>query len=304
LQSNYDFYHLKSHLKMKLTTHATTKSGKRFVVISELFETPNGGTITTSIAGIKLETEGDGNLLNVPVGNSILTPSVKVDAKIAKILVPSYKGKDNVNIALDEDIVTPLLQARLAMNNAVREAAQAQRDASNLANAINAGLPIKLLVFSRFGKLNLYRVPAPYNYHPIIKNLGEKLAALNKDVAIGILEGIQHKELIVGDFCDEYIYELEFDLLLKRAEVAFIEQAKIDANTVAANQTKKELEEARISSIFATAKATGIRQALSSIFLAGTQIPKKYRDDDSDMGNLIVWALPNGKTIETFSHAH
>lgn len=69
--------------------------------------------------------------------------------------------------------------------------------------------------------------------------------------------------------------------------------AKKEADTKAARQAK-----------FDEAKATGKRVLLSQYFMSGNDIPRRYHDEDSDMGHLCTWANPDGTTSESFSHAY
>jgi hypothetical protein len=63
-------------------------------------------------------------------------------------------------------------------------------------------------------------------------------------------------------------------------------------------------ETQKCEAIFEQAKVTGERVILSQIFLSGSNIPRRYCDDESDMGHLITWANPDGTTSESFSHAY
>lgn len=67
---------------------------------------------------------------------------------------------------------------------------------------------------------------------------------------------------------------------------------------------KKAKEEKRIKQCFEEAKRTGKPVKLYSYFLSGNDIPKKYRDEDSDMGDLVVYAMPDGTKKEKFFHAY
>lgn len=81
------------------------------------------------------------------------------------------------------------------------------------------------------------------------------------------------------------------------------EQDAKDAEEAAEN-AKQAAREAERKAKFLKAKLTGKRVLLSSDFLMGSDIPRKFRDEDSDMGNLNLWAMPDGSTQATFSHAH
>ena len=72
----------------------------------------------------------------------------------------------------------------------------------------------------------------------------------------------------------------------------------------AERKAKEEALKAERKAKFAEAKETGKRVLLSSHFCMGRDIPRKFRDEDSDMGHLCVWARPDGTTEESFSHAY
>mgnify|MGYP000919815800 CR=1 FL=1 len=67
---------------------------------------------------------------------------------------------------------------------------------------------------------------------------------------------------------------------------------------------KKAAEEARVKRCFEEAKETGKPVVLHSIFLSGDDIPKRFRDDDSDMGSLVTYAMPDGTAKDRFHHAY
>jgi seryl-tRNA synthetase len=103
-----------------------------------------------------------------------------------------------------------------------------------------------------------------------------------------------------GDYSSWYYYEiLEVDITeiiergQKNKEDKISAEAKKEADAKAARQAK-----------FDEAKSTGKRVLLSQYFLSGNDIPRRYRDEDSDMGHLCTWANPDGTTCESFSHAY
>jgi hypothetical protein len=75
---------------------------------------------------------------------------------------------------------------------------------------------------------------------------------------------------------------------------------------IKAEKDKKAAEEAkRRADIFEQAKTTGKPVQLYSHFVSGNSVPKKYRDDeDNDMGNIVVYAMPDGTTTEKFFPAY
>ena len=50
--------------------------------------------------------------------------------------------------------------------------------------------------------------------------------------------------------------------------------------------------------------STGKNVEIYSIFLSNDSIPRKYRNEDSDMGHLIEYFDKNGERKETFSHSY
>lgn len=69
-------------------------------------------------------------------------------------------------------------------------------------------------------------------------------------------------------------------------------------------EAEKLAETEKRNAIFDQAKVTGERVILSQHFLSGDNIPRRYCDEDSDMGHLVMWANPDGTTSESFSHAY
>ena len=137
-----------------------------------------------------------------------------------------------------------------------------------------------------------------------LNNIGcehnEKVARIKKLlVAIKYDNAINHFS-VGGDYSDYSSwtnYEANADELL--AIIVPIIEAK-----EAEKKEKEAKREAEKQAKFAQAKATGKPVELHSIFLTGSDIPRKYRDEDSDMGHLIVYAMPDGTTSEGFSHAY
>ena len=106
-----------------------------------------------------------------------------------------------------------------------------------------------------------------------------------------------------GDYGDysswNYYKMLEADMLTviekgqKSKEENINAAAKKEADAKAACEAK-----------FNEAKATGKRVLLSECFVSGSNIARKYREEDSDMGTICKWANPDGTTSESFSHAY
>lgn len=86
-------------------------------------------------------------------------------------------------------------------------------------------------------------------------------------------------------------------------ELDAIEQAEKEKKEKAAADYRAK-EKAEREAKFAEAKRTGKKVLLYSEFLSDNQIPRRFRDDDSDMGHLLTYAMPDGSTSEDFSHAY
>jgi hypothetical protein len=86
--------------------------------------------------------------------------------------------------------------------------------------------------------------------------------------------------------------EIELEL---EAEAKKKEDKKVD---------DKKKEEDRISACLLKAKETNEPVELYSVFLSGTDIPRQFRDEDSDMGTLVTYINPDGTRKEKFHHAY
>lgn len=91
----------------------------------------------------------------------------------------------------------------------------------------------------------------------------------------------------------------EAEKWIARAEEATEKEAVAAAEKEAAKKAAAE-----VAAKFEQARATGEKVMIESCFLIGDDIPRKYRDEDSDMGHIIRWAMPDGSTKETFSHSY
>lgn len=88
-----------------------------------------------------------------------------------------------------------------------------------------------------------------------------------------------------------------------KAEEAAKEAAK-EAVKNEAVKVAKAKNEAATELAFTQARETGKPVELFSEFLIGNEIPRKFRDEDSDMGNLVTYAMPDGTTSESFYHSY
>jgi len=85
--------------------------------------------------------------------------------------------------------------------------------------------------------------------------------------------------------------------------ILIAEAEEREANEKAKREAEAR-EKARRESCFIDAKKTGKPVLLYSTFLSGDQIPRRFRDDDSDMGHLCTYAMPDGTTQKKFSHSY
>ena len=81
------------------------------------------------------------------------------------------------------------------------------------------------------------------------------------------------------------------------------EQEKKDIDA-AKNKERIESQKAERLAKFEKAKESGTPVLLYSVFLTYNDIPLKYRDDESDMGHLETFAMPDGSIKEKFIHAY
>lgn len=82
------------------------------------------------------------------------------------------------------------------------------------------------------------------------------------------------------------------------------EAEKVEAEKAEIRESKRQEEAERVAACFAEAKATQKPVVLFSCFISGNDIPKQFRDEDSDMGNIITYAMPDGSQKEMFHHSH
>lgn len=96
--------------------------------------------------------------------------------------------------------------------------------------------------------------------------------------------------------------ELAKKWIEKHAEIQReIQRKRDEKNRI--EEEKRVAEEKRRAECFAEAKRTGQKVILHTYFLSGDDIPRRFRDDDSDMGTLITYAMPDGSVKEEFSHS-
>lgn len=121
-------------------------------------------------------------------------------------------------------------------------------------------------------------------------------------------EAITGESIKVGNYRDDLgIIEVSEDEALKwvgrsveanqKAENEKAEKERIKAEKEAAAKAERQAK-------FDQAKKTGKPVLLYSTFVTNNDIPRQYRDEDSDMGHLNVYAMPDGTTSESFSHAY
>lgn len=82
------------------------------------------------------------------------------------------------------------------------------------------------------------------------------------------------------------------------------ERLRIESEKAAIQAEKEKAKADERAAKFSEAKEKNIPVILSSYFIHGDDIPKKYRDSDSDMGSITTYAMPNGTVKEEFNHAY
>jgi hypothetical protein len=125
-----------------------------------------------------------------------------------------------------------------------------------------------------------------------VRDKGDEWSADFKSVK-GDKEGSKFE--ISTELAQKWIaYKAEFDRL----------QAQEQAEEERRQKQKAAAREAEEKAKFEEAKTTGKAVVLYSYFLSGNDIPRNFREEDSDMGHLYVLAMPDGTTKEQFSHAY
>lgn len=148
-----------------------------------------------------------------------------------------------------------------------------------------------------------------------------------EDETHGLREGIVVKELILnnsrigqyegewnesikalgGDINDSKMHLMDEELIEKWQGIFNSILSKEVQEGEAKEKAKREAEEAekaRYVACFKEAEETCKPVLLYSTFLQGDQIPRRMRDEDSDMGSLKVYAMPDGTRVEKFFHAY
>ncbi len=141
-------------------------------------------------------------------------------------------------------------------------------------------------------------VKVPYvlaKYSEVCKRFINSISHVEKNTLETFMTGSDY-----GDYSSWYYYEMAagdmaniIETGQKNKEDKISAEAKKEADAKAARQAK-----------FEEAKVTGKRVLLSQYFMSGNDIPRRHRDEDSDMGHLCTWANPDGTTSESFSHAY
>lgn len=119
-------------------------------------------------------------------------------------------------------------------------------------------------------------------------------------------KAIQGEKREVGNYVFPLVIisEAEARKWQARAEEADNAAAKAKEEKEAKRKAAEESRQADRAAKFAQAKKTGEKVLLDSFFISGSEIPRRFRDEDSDMGHLCQWAMPDGTVTETFSHSY
>jgi len=89
----------------------------------------------------------------------------------------------------------------------------------------------------------------------------------------------------------------------KENEIKVAEESKKTAQMLDLQKIEEEKESKKRDSL-RKAIETGEKVVIVSYFVQGNDIPKKFRKSDSDMGEYMIYAMPDGTIKEEFIHAY
>ncbi len=89
----------------------------------------------------------------------------------------------------------------------------------------------------------------------------------------------------------------------KENEIKVAEESKKTAQMLDLQKIEEEKESKKRDSL-RKAIETGEKVVIVSYFLQGNDIPKKFKELDSDMGEYVIYAMPDGTIKEEFIHAY
>lgn len=135
----------------------------------------------------------------------------------------------------------------------------------------------------------------------IVARFDEKIGAF-KDEWYAMIKNSPALTVAGGDFWE--ISKEDAHLWVNRAEQMKAAEAEEAASKQAARDAEKVKAAEERAAKFEEAKQTGKPVLLGKYFLSGSDIPKQYREEESDMGHLCVFAMPDGSTKEEFSHSY
>lgn len=118
----------------------------------------------------------------------------------------------------------------------------------------------------------------------------------------GEWDALKSRPILTGDFRE--ISETEACKWITRAGELKTAEATENNRKEAAYKDATQRRESERAARFEEARRTGKPVLLGKHFLSGSDIPRQYREEDSDMGHLCVFAMPDGSTKEEFSHAY
>lgn len=89
----------------------------------------------------------------------------------------------------------------------------------------------------------------------------------------------------------------------KQNEIKLAEERKRTAQMLDLQKIEEEKESKKRDAL-RKAIETGKKVVIASYFIQGNDIPKKFRESDSDMGEYVIYAMPDGSIKEDFIHAY
>jgi len=89
----------------------------------------------------------------------------------------------------------------------------------------------------------------------------------------------------------------------KENEKKVAEESKKTAQMLALQKIEEEKESKKRDAL-RKAIETGKKVVIVSYFVQGNDIPEKFRKSDSDMGEYVIYAMPDGSIKEDFIHAY
>ena len=90
---------------------------------------------------------------------------------------------------------------------------------------------------------------------------------------------------------------------IRENEIKVAEESKRTAKMLDLQKIEEEKESKKRDAL-RKAIETGKKVVIESYFVQGSDIPEKFRKSDSDMGEYVIYAMPDGTIKEDFIHAY